>query len=656
MSEGEVKLRAHWIEEYAAAEQFKHHSSAAFAIGGEPVTMALHRAIEEHRLRQRPVAEYLCRLAHLSKRLTKLLPQLTPHRVQPIINARLAKHVDGGQRRRRGDRVAARRRGGPRVVRPGQPLFVHRLHDFCLASKHADREAAAQPLAVGNKVGRHTVIFLRTTEGQAEAGDHFVEHQHDAQLGRDLAQSLQKTVHRRDAAVQRLDDHGGQIGGVVGENLLRRREVVVRRDQHIALDPRRAGAGRIGPRQLGRVAADEARHALRMLPVIRALEFQNLRPPGRRPRRPQTQHRRLGAAGDKAEALNARAEVGDALSELNHRPVHGGEVRAVRRRRAGCLKHFRVRVADERRAPRHGHVEILAAAGVPHATAPPALNHRRVALGDAVFTVRAAGEKPKRALAEIVGVVHFFKKSKAEPLGQVLGNVLDLGPGAARLDAVGHHRQAERATDGHSFRAGLDRLLCAQHGHPLFGLLLHPHATATGTTAKSFFAPPLHLADAVTQQVARRLVHAVDTRKVTRVVIGHRAVAFGRVEFAVVDQLLQKLGVMHDLELVAELRVVVRQRVHAVRTLGQDFPHAMLLQRRVVFLGQFLKQKLVAEPPGRVAGATFVRAKHGKVHTGLDQQLGDGPGDLLCAAIERPGATDPPQDFKVGMVTGQRHV
>ena len=190
VSEGEVKLRAHWIEEYASSEQFKHHSSAAFAIGGEPVTMALHRTIKEHRLRQRPVAEYLRGLAHLSKRLTKLLTQLTPHLVQPIINARLAKHVDGGQSRCRGDRVAAGRRGGPRVIRPRQPLFVHCLHNVGTPAKNANWEAAAQPLAVGHEVGRHTVIFLCTTESQAEAGDHFVEHQHDPQLGRDLAQSL----------------------------------------------------------------------------------------------------------------------------------------------------------------------------------------------------------------------------------------------------------------------------------------------------------------------------------------------------------------------------------------------------------------------------------------------------------------------------------
>ena len=53
-------------------------------------------------------------------------------------------------------------------------------------------------------------------------------------------------------------------------------------------------------------------------------------------------------------------------------------------------------------------------------------------------------------------------------------------------------------------------------------------------------------------------MHAVDTREVTRVMVGYRAIAFGRGEFAVVDQLLQKLCVMHDLKLVAKLRVVMR--------------------------------------------------------------------------------------------------
>ena len=62
-----------------------------------------------------------------------------------------------------------------------------------------------------------------------------------------------------------------------------------------------------------------------------------------------------------------------------------------------------MRVADERRAPRHCHVEILAAAGIPHTTALPSLQHRRIALRDAIFAVRTTGEKLKRALTKVLG-------------------------------------------------------------------------------------------------------------------------------------------------------------------------------------------------------------------------------------------------------------
>ena len=110
----------------------------------------------------------------------------------------------------------------------------------------------------------------------------------------------------------------------------------------------------------------------------------------------------MGQAG----RLVVCGDAGDALGELDHRPGDGGEVRPVCRRCAGCLEHFRVRVADERRAPRHRHIEILAAAGVPHAAAPPTLDHRRVALRDAVFAVGPAGEKPKRSVTKIIESVH----------------------------------------------------------------------------------------------------------------------------------------------------------------------------------------------------------------------------------------------------------
>ena len=113
-------------------------------------------------------------------------------------------------------------------------------------------------------------------------------------------------------------------------------------------------------------------------------------------------------------------------------------------------------------------------------------------------------------------------------------------------------------------------------------------------------------------------MHTVDTREVARVVIGHRAVLRWRGQFAFVDQLLQKLSVVRHLERVAELRVIMCQRVEAVRALGENFSGTVLLESGVVGLGQFLKQELIAHPPRGIAGATFVRAEHGEVDAGLD--------------------------------------
>ena len=332
-----------------------------------------------------------------------------------VVDARFAEDVDRCQRRRRGDRVAAGGRGGPGVVRPGQPLLVHSLHDLRPPAVGTDREAATQPLAVGDEVGRHAVILLCTAEGQSEAGDHFVEHQHNAVPTHSVTQALQKPVNRWDATVQRLDDHGGQIGAVVIENLLRRREVIVRCDQHITLDPRRAGAGRIGLRPLGRVVANEARDALRVLPVVRALEFQNLWPPGRRPCRAQAKHRRLGAAGNEPDSLHARADISDAFRQFHHRSRDGGEIGAPRSGRVGCLEHFRVGMTDERCAPRHGHVEVFAAVGIPDSATGTAVDHRRVSLRDAVFTVGAAGQPAQCPITEVVTrFIHFLASSGSE--------------------------------------------------------------------------------------------------------------------------------------------------------------------------------------------------------------------------------------------------
>ena len=58
------------------------------------------------------------------------------------------------------------------------------------AAHHADGQAAAECLAVGDEVGPDAEIFLRAAERQAEADEDLVEDQHDAALGADRAELL----------------------------------------------------------------------------------------------------------------------------------------------------------------------------------------------------------------------------------------------------------------------------------------------------------------------------------------------------------------------------------------------------------------------------------------------------------------------------------
>ena len=51
-----------------------------------------------------------------------------------------------------------------------------------------DGQAAGDGLAVGHHVGAHAEVFLRAARGEPESHEHFVEDQHDAPLGADLAQ------------------------------------------------------------------------------------------------------------------------------------------------------------------------------------------------------------------------------------------------------------------------------------------------------------------------------------------------------------------------------------------------------------------------------------------------------------------------------------
>ena len=87
------------------------------------------------------------------------------------------------------------------------------------------------------------------------------------------------------------------------------------------------------------------------------------------------------------------------------------------------------------------------------------------------------------------------------------------------------------------------------------------------------------------------------------------------------SELREQLGVVEHLVVAAEVRVLVGERVEAVRAARDDLGHAGLAERRDVRRGGRLEDVLVAHPPRRVAGAALARAEDREVDAGRREQL-----------------------------------
>ena len=162
--------------------------------------------------------------------------------------------------------------------------------------------------------------------------------------------------------------------------------------------------------------------------------------------------------------------------------------------------------------------------------------------------------------------------------------------------------------------------------------LLHPHARPAGAAAHALGAVARHLDDLDpldrADDLARREVHVVVAAEVARVVVRDPLLErrLADVEPPVVDQLLEQLGVVDDLVVAAELRVLVEQRVEAVRALGDDLLHAHAVEHLDVRHRQHLEQVLVAGAAGRVAGAHLRRPEDGDVDAGPRAAAWPSPG------------------------------
>ena len=109
------------------------------------------------------------------------------------------------------------------------------------------------------------------------------------------------------------------------------------------------------------------------------------------------------------------------------------------------------------------------------------------------------------------------------------------------------------------------------------------------------------------------------------------------------DQRHQQLRVVDHLVVRAELRVLVLQRVEAVRALRDDLLHSEPVERLDVLHREHLEDVLVARPAGGVAGAELARAEDREVDVRPLQELRHRPARLLVAVVERSRAADPVQ-------------
>ena len=117
--------------------------------------------------------------------------------------------------------------------------------------------------------------------------------------------------------------------------------------------------------------------------------------------------------------------------------------------------------------------------------------------------------------------------------------------------------------------------------------------------------------------------------------------AVDRDDLLLADEAVEQLRVVQHLVLAAELRVLVLDRVEAVRARDDDLRRAELVERLDVLLREHLEEHLVARAAGGVTGAGLAVAEDREVHAGVVEELGHGARRLLGAVLVGAGAADP---------------
>jgi len=203
-------------------------------------------------------------------------------------------------------------------------------------------------------------MLLRAAVRDAEACHHLVEDEQRAVVVAELAQPREEGLVRHDearVAHDALEDDTGDLALVRLEECLDGLEVVVRRHQR-RLRCAHGDARRI--RQPKRRDARARRHQESVgVPVVAAVELDDLFALGVRAHQPQHAHARLGARVGEAHHLDRRHRVDHHLGELVLERAGRTEGRALVHRLLDRSEHTVVRVTHDRWAPRADVVHVL---------------------------------------------------------------------------------------------------------------------------------------------------------------------------------------------------------------------------------------------------------------------------------------------------------
>src|SRR6185437_9381628 len=106
----------------------------------------------------------------------------------------------------------------------------------------------------------------------------------------------------------------------------------------------------------------------------------------------------------------------------------------------------------------------------------------------------------------------------------------------------------------------------------------------------------------------------------------------------------KKLGMVLNGRGFAVFFPIGRDRPYTVWADRDDLFHFVLAQRFQIAFGKFPERKVVAQPPGRIAG-TFLFAQHAETGSEVPHHLRERRDDLPSARIERTHAPEPEAVF-----------